>query len=289
MTILDLPDGRVLDVLVTGPDDGVPLVFNHGTPSSVVQFSYIQRAAHERGLRLVTFSRAGYGKSTRQPGRDIAAAAPDVAAILDHLEAPRCVVAGWSGGGPHALACAALLPDRVAGAMSVAGVAPWGQPDLDFLAGMGEPNIEEFSLAAKGEGVLRPALEEAAPAMATNDPATVAAGFAGLLSAADEAAMTDEFTRDIAAIFAEAIGTSVNGWLDDDLAFVKPWGFDVADIAVPTFIWQGTEDWMVPFAHGQWLTAHVPNTVAHLENGAGHLSIMDNAYTTGLDELVKTL
>ncbi|RSM78545.1 alpha/beta hydrolase [Kibdelosporangium aridum] len=137
--------------------------------------------------------------------------------------------------------------------------------------------------------MLRPALEEAAPAMATNDPATVIAGFAGLLSAADEAALTDELSQDIAAIFAEALDTSVDGWLDDDLAFVKPWGFNVADIAVPTFIWQGTEDWMVPFTHGEWLAAHVPNAVAHLETGDGHLSIMDKAYTTGLDELLKTL
>ncbi|MCE7003399.1 alpha/beta hydrolase [Kibdelosporangium philippinense] len=289
MTILELPDGRVLDVLVSGPEDGIPLVFNHGTPSAVVPLSYVKRNVHERGLRLVTFSRAGYGKSTRQLGRDVAAAAPDVAAILDHLEAPRCVVAGWSGGGPHALACAALLPDRVTGALIVAGIAPAGQPDLDFLAGMGEPNIEEFSLAEKGEAVLRPALEEAAPSMAANDPDMIAAGFAGLLSAPDEAALTGELVNDIAANFAEALGSSVDGWLDDDLAFVKPWGFELASITVPTFVYQGSEDLMVPFAHGQWLVANVPNAVAHLETGDGHLSIMDKAFTTGIDELVKTL
>jgi len=145
VTTLGLPDGRRLDIEISGPDGGLPLVFHHGTPGSVHRFGVVERAAHERGLRLVTFSRAGYGDSTRLPGRSVADVAADVAAVLDHLDAPRCLVAGWSGGGPHALATAALLPDRVAGALVIAGVAPWDADGLDFLAGMGEQNIQPLT------------------------------------------------------------------------------------------------------------------------------------------------
>src|SRR5262245_42900300 len=113
VAILDLPDGRRLDVAVSGPADGMPLVFHHGAPGSVLPCRAMERAVHRRGLRLVTYSRAGYGASMRQPGRDVAAVVADVAAILDHLGASRCLVAGWSGGGPHALAMAAGLPERV--------------------------------------------------------------------------------------------------------------------------------------------------------------------------------
>src|ERR1019366_5793384 len=143
-TIIDLPDGRSLDLDVSGPEGGIPLVFHHGTPGSVRQPRAIQRAAHDRGLRLATFSRAGYGASTRQPGRRIVDVAADVDAVLAHLEAPRCIVAGWSGGGPHALATGARLREQVAGVLCIAGVAPYDSQGLIFLDGMGQQNIDEF-------------------------------------------------------------------------------------------------------------------------------------------------
>jgi pimeloyl-ACP methyl ester carboxylesterase len=287
VTTLELPDGRRLDIEISGPDGGLPLVFHHGTPGSVKRFGVIERAAHERGLRLVTFSRAGYGASTRLPGRSVADVAADVAAVLDHLDAPRCLVAGWSGGGPHALATAALLPDRVAGALVIAGVAPWDADGLDFLAGMGEQNIDEFGLAVQGEAAIRPGLEAEAVALRSASVADLVKGLDTLLPEIDRAVMTDEYGANLTANFAEALRLGVDGWLDDDLAFVRPWGFAVADIAVPTFVWQGSEDLMVPFAHGQWLAGHIPGVTAHLEAGEGHLSIGVGAIGPMLDELVS--
>jgi len=289
MTIIDLPDGRSLDLNVTGPEDGIPLVFHHGTPGSVCQFRAIQRGAHDRGLRLVTFSRPGYGASTRQPGRRVVDVAADVAAVLAHLAAPRCVVAGWSGGGPHALATGARLPQQVAGILCIAGVAPYDSEGLNYLDGMGQQNIDEFGLALKGEAAIRPSHETEAAGLRNTDASGLIEAMATLLPDVDRAALTAEFGEDMAANFAEALRTGVDGWVDDDLAFVVPWGFTLDELAVPTFVWQGSEDLMVPFAHGQWLAAHVPGATAHLQQGEGHLSISMGALDRMLDELRATL
>jgi pimeloyl-ACP methyl ester carboxylesterase len=213
----------------------------------------------------------------------------DVAAMLDHLDADRCVVGGWSGGGPHALATAALLPTRVAGALVVAGVAPYEAEGLDFLAGMGEANIEEFGALAQGEAVVRPALEEAAVVMRRGDTAAVVESLATLLPEVDLAALTDDFGVDMATHLAEGLRVGVDGWLDDGLAFLRPWGFDLDAITVPTFLWQGTEDLMVPFTHGKWLADHIPGVTAHLEQGQGHLSLAVGTIGPILDELITTL
>ena len=150
-----LDDGRALDVLLGGDPDGFPLVLHHGTPSDASLFRDWDEECATRGLRLVAVSRPGYATSTRVPGRDVAQAARDTAAVLDLLGHRDFVTAGWSGGGPHALACAAVLPDRCRGAATLAGVGPSGQPDLDFTAGMGPENVEEFGAAEAGEATLR--------------------------------------------------------------------------------------------------------------------------------------
>jgi pimeloyl-ACP methyl ester carboxylesterase len=286
MPILNRPDGRQLDIAVSGPDGGVPLVFQHGTPGAVPQLGAMQRAAHQRGLRLVTFSRAGYGTSTRQAGRRVVDAVTDVEAILDHLDAPRCLVAGWSGGGPHALATGARLGSRVLGVLSIASIAPYGADGLDFLAGMGAQNIVEFNQALAGEAEIRAAAEAEIGELREVDAAGIITSLSTLLPEVDRAVLTDEFGADLAASFHEAFRVSADGWIDDDLAFVQPWGFDLDEIAVPTFVWQGSEDLMVPFAHGQWLAAHIPGATAHLEQGEGHLSVTVGCIDRMLDELV---
>jgi pimeloyl-ACP methyl ester carboxylesterase len=288
VTSLRLPDGRRLDVTITGPADGTPLVFHHGTPGSTVQLRTITTAVHDHGLRMVTYSRAGYGDSTRLPGRTVASVVDDVAHLLDHVGADRCLVAGWSGGGPHSLATAALLPDRVAGALVIAGVAPYEAEGLDFLAGMGEENVQEFGAAARGEAAIRPHMEAAAVGMRKGDIAALTEGLASLLPEIDLATLTGDFGADLVAQIAEGVRVGVDGWLDDDLAFLRPWGFDLAAITVPTFLWQGTEDLMVPCAHGRWLADHVPGVTAHLEQGQGHLSLVGRIGPI-LDELVTTL
>jgi len=293
MTALALPDGRTLDVSVSGPATGPVLLWQHGTPGAVTPFRLVQRAVETHGLRLVTWSRPGYGGSDRQPGRTVADVSDDVTAILEQVEADRCVTAGWSGGGPHALATGALLPDRVAGVLSIASIAPCGADGLDFMAGMGEQNIEEFGAALAGEQSVRELLEAEGASMANIRAADIVAGMSTLLPEVDQKVLAGDlgkdFGEDLAASFREAVRTGVDGWVDDDLAFTQPWGFDLDMLAVPVFVWQGDRDLMVPFAHGEWLASRIPGVSGHLLPGEGHLSISVGAMDRMLDELAATL
>jgi pimeloyl-ACP methyl ester carboxylesterase len=288
MTTITLTDGRELEVEVSGPDGGAVLLFHHGTPGGSEQMRTMARAVHARGMRLVTYSRAGYGASTRHAGRTVADVVPDTAAVLDELGAETCLMAGWSGGGPHALACGALLADRVRGVLCIAGVAPYTADGLDFLAGMGEDNVEEFGAAVEGEEVLRPWLDAQRPEMLELTGGEVAAALGNLVPPVDVAVLTGEVADDLASEFRQALSVGVDGWLDDDLAFTRPWGFELADVAVPTYLWQGSEDLMVPFAHGRWLAERIPGVTVHLEQGEGHLSIGIGALDRMLDELTAT-
>lgn len=289
MAILTLADGRSLEVLVSGREDGVPLVVHHGTPGGAARFGAFERAVHGRGLRLVTYSRPGYGASSRLRGRRVADAAADLAAVLDHLGAERCVTLGWSGGGPHVLARAALLPERVAAACCVAGVGPYGREDLDFLAGMGEDNVHEFGAAVQGEEVLAQELGPAAGQLRDSSPADLISAMSSLLPPVDAAALAGEPGEDLAAHFAYGLRDGADGWIDDDLAFTRDWGFDLGEIAVPVFLWQGGADLMVPFAHGGWLAEHVPGAVVHLEPDDGHVSVVFNHLDELFDELTSVL
>ena len=289
VTLIVLADGRELDIQVTGPQHGIPLVMHHGTPGSLVRFRVIEEAVHRRGLRMVTYSRAGYGGSTRKPGRAVADIAADVTAVLDHIGAERCVTLGWSGGGPHALASAALLPGRVVAATTIASVGPYGIDDLDFLAGMGQGNIEEFGAALAGEPPLAAALDEAAVELRGAGPDKVVASMSTLLPDEDRAVLVGEVGEELAAQIAEGVRLGASGWIDDDLAFVNHWGFSVDDITVPVFVWQGDRDLMVPFAHGRWLADRIPGAVAHLQPGEGHISVFINRVDEVLDELAAAL
>ena len=288
MTSITLADGRDLELQVSGPDDGPVLLFVHGTPGASHQWDRLASAVHDRGHRLVTWSRAGYAGSSRRPGRDVASEVADVVSVLDHLGVDDCVVAGWSGGGPHALACGALLPGRVRGVTTIASVAPYGPDDLDFLAGMGEDNVDEFGAALRGEAELRAWLEAARPQFAAVTGPEVAAALETLISGGDRASLTGDFADYLATEFRQSLSTGVDGWLDDDLAFTRPWGFELADIAVPTYLWQGSEDLMVPFAHGQWLRERIPGVTPHLEAGRGHLDVLVASMGDWLDELVAS-
>jgi pimeloyl-ACP methyl ester carboxylesterase len=280
-----LPDGRRLDLRVSGPDEGFPLVFHHGTPGAATPIRALERAAHARGLRLVTTSRPGYGDSTRQPGRAVVDVVADTAAVLAAIGAERCLVAGWSGGGPHALACGARL-GAAAAVLVIAGVAPYPAAGLDWMAGMGEENVVEFSAALRGEDELRSYLIPVAEHLKAVTPAEIVASLDTLLPDVDRAVLTGEFGEDMAASFREAVRTGVDGWLDDDLAFTRPWGFGLEEISTPTMIWQGSADLMVPFDHGQWLASRLPGASVHLEEGEGHLSVGLGALDRMLDELV---
>lgn len=284
-----LPDGRALDLWVDeaeATDRLVPLVYFHGTPGSGLPFEAFLESARAHGLRTVAWSRPGYGSSTRQPGRTVADVAADTAAVLDHLGAPHAYVAGHSGGGPHALACTALLPDRTLGTALIAGVAPSEAEGLDFLAGMGAENHAEFGAALRGEADVAAFL---APVRATILEMTgeqLAAMFGDLVDDVDRGALTGDYAEFLAANMREGQRESAAGWIDDDLAFTRPWGFDVGAVTGLVHVWQGAHDRMVPFAHGQWLAAHLGNPCVHLHPEHGHLSIAVAGFGAILDSLV---
>jgi pimeloyl-ACP methyl ester carboxylesterase len=284
-TTVRMRDGRELEVLQVGPADGLTFVLHLGTPSAAVEIPQVTRPAGERGLRTVTYSRPGYAGSTPVPGRCVADAAADTAAVLDALGVDRFVTLGWSGGGPHALACAALLPGRCLAAGTLAGPAPYEAEGLDWMAGMGEENIAEFGAARAGEQELTAVLEPGAADLAGVTGAQVAASLGGLVSEVDKAALTGEFADALAESFRRAVSTGIAGWRDDDLAFVRPWGFPLSDITVPVSLWQGGQDRMVPYDHGPWLAEHIPGARAHLYDDEGHLSLV-NQFDRILDDLL---
>jgi pimeloyl-ACP methyl ester carboxylesterase len=281
-------EGRALEALVGGPDDALPLVFHTGTPSGLVWSAQLAEAAAARGLRTVLYARPGYGGSTPQPGRLVADAAADVEKILERIGADEFVTAGWSGGGPHALACAALLPVRCLAAATIAGVAPYDSPGLDWLAGMAEENHEEFGAALAGEADLTTFLDGAAGSLREIGAAEVADGLGGLVSEVDKAALTGEFADYLAAGLRAAVTPGIDGWRDDDLAFTRDWGLslDALGHATPVAIWQGDQDRMVPETHGAWLAANIPLARARFRPGEGHLSLI-NRLGEILDDLMN--
>ena len=276
---------RSLDVWVAGPSEATPVVMHHGTPTSGLPYQPFVDEVTQRGLRWVSYSRPGYGDSSRQPGRLVADCAEDVAAILDHLNTDRFYTLGGSGGGPHALACAALLPERTIAATTVASVAPWTAGGLDFLAGMGPENVEEFGAALAGQTELQPILERWADEYIDVTAEAVAESLGGLISDVDKAVLTGEFAQAFLDSYREGARTGIWGWFDDDMAFTVDWGFDLGAIRVPVTLWQGHQDLMVPPAHGQWLAKHVSGARVRMKAEHGHLSLYVASFGTLLDDL----
>jgi pimeloyl-ACP methyl ester carboxylesterase len=213
-------------------------------------------------------------------------AAADTAAVLAAIGADRCLIAGWSGGGPHALACGARL-NATAAVLVIAGFAPRGAAGLDWMAGMGEENVVEFSAALRGEDQLRPYLIGEREQLKDVTAAGIVTSWETLLPDVDRAVLTSEFGEDMAANFREAVRTGMEGWFEDDIAFTRSWGFGLEEISVPVMIWQGSADLMVPISHGQWLASQLPGASVHLEEGEGHLSVALGALDRMLDELVS--
>ena len=293
---LTRPDGRVIEFLAAGPADGLPLVLHEGTPCGLVLYPPTVRAAAIRGLRVVLAARPGYEGSTPRPGRTVVDVAQDTAAVLDDLGAATFVTLGWSGGGPHALACAAALPGRCLAAGSIAGVAPFTTDGLDWLGGMAPENIAEFGAARRGEAALTEFLDREAAMMGAITGESVASSLGGLVIEADQAVLTGEFADHVAACLRTALSSGIAGWRDDDLAFVRDWGFSLGwespspspgpGDPAPVAVWQGDQDQMVPFAHGQWLAASIRGARVHLMPGEGHLSMTVSAFDRILDDLL---
>ncbi|MDR2985550.1 MAG: alpha/beta hydrolase [Nocardiopsaceae bacterium] len=281
---VELPDGRALSAVAAGPPDGQTLLFHTGTPGGLVYSPQLVDIAAACGFRCVLYSRPGYGDSSPSPGRLVADAAGDAAAILDAIGARRFVTAGWSGGGPHALATAALLRDRCTAAATIAGVAPFQAAGMDWFAGMAQENVFEFGVAARDEVGLTALLKEQAERsdMTGNE---VADALAGLVTEPDRAALSGWFADYMAESMNAALMSGIAGWRDDDLALVRDWGFSLDQIAIPVAVWHGDQDAMVPTAHGEWLASHIPGARAHMLAGEGHLTLVSARFREILDDL----
>jgi pimeloyl-ACP methyl ester carboxylesterase len=264
MTDVQLPDGRTLRVYDTHPGarDRLAVLWHHGTPNVGHPPAPLFAAADRLGLRWISYDRPGYGGSSRRPGRDLASAAGDAAAAADALGVDRFAVYGHSGGSNHALACAALLPERVSGAVGVAALAPFGAVGAgadDWFAGMYPGGEAELRASAAGRAELERCLEQG-----EFDPQ--------MFTPADHAALDGSWAW-LGKVAGLAMQGGLDGMVDDDLSYVAPWGFDPAAVTAPVLLLHGDADRIVPFGHGQWLAARLTATFWP-GPGDGHLSVL---------------
>jgi pimeloyl-ACP methyl ester carboxylesterase len=283
--LLTLPDGRTLEVATLGEPSGATVLFHHGTPGSANLVKMLAPLVEDGSVFIVTTSRAGYGKSTRLEGRDVASVVSDSRCALDALGRGEYVVVGWSGGGPHALACAALDAPRCRAAWSLAGVVPTNL-DFDWTEGMGPENVEEFALAKEGGPEYEAQIAAYGEAFAAATKDDVVALFGGLLSEPDKAVFEPEERREaFAASLHQGFEFGSDGYYDDDAAMMSEWGFDPTTITVPVSVWFGDHDLMVPQTHGRWLGKNLPTATTHFFEGDGHVSLIVNH----LDELAAEI
>ena len=271
------PDGRTLRVLDGGDPSGWPLILQHGTPTSGDLYPPQERHARDHGIRLIGYDRPGYGGSDPSPGRRVASAGADVVAIADRLGFGKFSVWGHSGGGPHALACAATLPDRVVSAAASASVAPYGAKGLDWMAGMGEANLREFRAALAGREALERYMQPECEAM-RQESGEITPEMRTLLSPQDFELFTGELGAYLHSAQLFAVEKSLEGWIEDDFAFITDWGCDLSSAEVPTSIWHGKLDLFVPYSHGVWLSKRVRGAEFHSFDQETHLTLYDGKF-----------
>ncbi|MFF0275593.1 alpha/beta fold hydrolase [Streptomyces sp. NPDC094447] len=275
--LLHSDDGRLLVAEEWGDPSGSPVVLFHGTPGTRLGTLLPGLAAQHPRFRFLAYDRPGYGESARAPGRRVSDAARDAAAVADAYGVGRFAVVGRSGGGPHALACAALLPERVRAAAVLVGLAPPDADGLDWYGGMTPFNVREYGLArAHLEGRDPDGLPSdlaARAAVIRQDPARLLDDLRAELSPHDLPVVEDPRVRTVLLrTYEEALRVSHHGWLDDCLAFVSPWGFDVASVAAPVLLWHGLDDAFSPVAHTRWLAGRIPRADPVLVPDAGHFA-----------------
>jgi pimeloyl-ACP methyl ester carboxylesterase len=230
---------------------------------------------HRLGVRLISFDRPGYGESDRMAGRRVADAAADVLTIADAYGLEKFSVVGRSGGGPHALACAALLPERTTKAAVLVGLAPHGADGLDWFDGMAQSNVIEYTAAANGYEDIVAHTKAVASAVRAN-PASLIARLQAELPDPDRRVVADRGIRSmLIETYTEALRTSDYGWIDDVLAFCSPWGFDPAAVRVPVLLWHGASDVFSPASHARWLADRIPSAAVVVQAGAAHFGALD--------------
>jgi pimeloyl-ACP methyl ester carboxylesterase len=269
------PDGRTLRVYDAGDPEGIPTIVHHGTPTSGRVYPPHVALAEAGGVRLIGYDRPGYAGSARHEGRSVADAAADVRAIAEHFGFERLTTWGISGGGPHALACAALLPDLVAATASLAGVAPMDAEGLDWTAGMGEENLEGFAAVQAGGATLDAYLDAHRAELLQADAEQLVAAWDTLLAPVDRAVLTGDLADYVVSSVQAALAKGNDGWRDDELAFAGTWGFSVEAIETPVLLWHGTHDLFVPVSHGEWLAQRIPGVDARISDDDGHLTLIE--------------
>ena len=287
MPTLKLTDGRFIDYFDNGIASTSAIIFHHGTPGHGHAWASWLELCAARGIRALSYSRAGYGISDRNEGRTVASNNSDIRELLDSFGIRDFISIGWSGGGPHALATTTLHGSK--GAITLAGVGAYGVDDLDFLAGMGPENEEEFGEALKGEAAISAWMDANAGAFKNVTGDQVRESFGGLISDADKAVINGEFAEEMATTMRKGLAVSFDGWIDDDIAFIQPWGFDISAIKLPVLIWQGDQDLMVPHAHSYWLQKHIPTGKLNFVPGHGHVSLIVKYSNEILDQAQELL
>jgi pimeloyl-ACP methyl ester carboxylesterase len=268
-------DGRQLGVHVSGNPSGHPVFFLHGTPGSWVGPVPRWLILHNQGVRLISFDRPGYGLSDPKPRRTVADVVPDVVAIADWLGVDQFAVLGRSGGGPHALACAALLPGRVTRAAALVSLAPPDAEGLNWFNGMTVSNVDAYTTAVADPELLTTRMVQVAAGIKA-DPGSHVAGLETEMPAADRLVVANRRIRAmLAQNFAEALRTSPDGWIDDIFALSAPWGFDVAAIEAPVLLWHGEDDVFSPVAHTQWLARRIPDAHMEIRPGSAHFGALE--------------
>ncbi|MGC8481403.1 MAG: alpha/beta fold hydrolase [Acidimicrobiales bacterium] len=276
LEVIELADGRTLSYAIHGDPNGEAVFVHHGTPSSAMHIApSVAASASRHVLKLITIDRAGYGGSTRDQGRKVVSVVDDVIALSDAMGIDVFGTWGISGGGPHALATAARAGDRVVAVATYSAVAPFDAEGLDFLAGMGEDNLEEFGLAVADHDGLARFLAKGREEMLRLDAEQWAESARSLICDADFAAIKGEAGVALIEASRHGLSDSVDGWFDDDLAFVAPWGFDLSEVTVPALIVHGSDDRMVPVSHFHFLSGKLGHAQTRLLEGEGHLSVVD--------------
>lgn len=267
-------NGRKIRISEAGQSDGVPVVVLHGTPGSALLYGPSVEDARSRGIRLIGYDRPGYGGSTPVPGRTVASVAQDVRSIAEALDLSRLLVWGISGGAPHALACATLLPDLVIAAAALASPAPYPADALDWFAGMGTDNVAEFHAALEGKEAIHQFVDQEAPGLIGGNAATVVQAMRSLLSPPDVAVFTEDVAEYLINAAREGVEERRDGWADDDIAFITPWGFELSHLRIPVLLMHGEQDRMVPFSHGKWLASRTPDVDARFLPDDGHITLL---------------
>ncbi|MFE2296239.1 alpha/beta fold hydrolase [Streptomyces sp. NPDC059452] len=280
-------DGRRLMVERLGDPRGRPVFLLHGTPGSRLGPAPRGMVLYQRHTQLITYDRPGYGGSDRHEGRRVGDVVEDVRAIADSLDLERFAVVGRSGGAPHALACAALMPERVTRTAALVGLAPRDAAGLDWFDGMAASNVLAYSTAtADPDGLAASFITRSA--QIRQDPGRLLDDLRRELTDSDRAVVSDAGIRSmLLRNYREGLRTSAYGWIDDAIAFCTPWGFEPAGITGRVMIWHGEKDVFSPVGHSRWLAGQIPGATAVLEPAAAHfdaLSVLPGVLNWLLDD-----